>query len=390
METDMHMPAGQSKAAVCLRRSASVKGIRKAASLLGLAFVLLLIILVHHPAEAQPLDEPFNDRIMVKGQVLSVRIIRFDAAGITYRSEFGEGKITTAYADLDGVSSRSAFRIVYGDGNKAVGRLRGFKDGRLLIEDSPTTVISVPVEGIQVCVPAKDYYGSWWTRLKTDYRHWRAKLGLGINYENGAVDKTKVEFDLSVSRRKRPTRLVFDFRYAYEIQQTADTPERRTKDEYDTFLLGEYDVSEKFYLFLRPAAERDLPRLIRFRFYPAAGVGYRLIEEARSFLFFPLGIGYVDEDFVEFGDDSYVSAYVGIEGLYEFSNGMTLSGNILYMPDLSDPGENWLFRWLIDFSVPIYDPLALRLRIREENDNNPDPAVGDNKVTTSLALVFRF
>ena len=358
--------------------------------LIGLAAALLVLVPRVHPAGAQPAEDPPTDRIMVKGRILKVRIVRFDAAGVTYRTEFGSGEITTAYADLDGVESRSAFRIVYGDGNEAVGRLLGFKEGRLMIGDSPTTVIHVPVEGIQVCVLAKDYDGSWWTRMKTDYRHWRADLSLGINYEQGAVEKRKIEFGLALGRRKRPTRLVFDFRYAYEIQNAVDTPEVKTKDEFDTFLLGEYDAFQKVYLFLRPAAERDLPRLIRLRTYPAAGVGYRVIDEKRRRLFFPVGVGYVNEDFVDFGDDAYVSAYIGIEGLYEFVNGLELSGNILYMPDISDPGENWLFRWRIDFSVPIYDPLALRLRIREENDNNPDPSVGDNKFTATLALVFRF
>ncbi len=373
-----------------MNRSGRINGKIQACIVLGLAVVLLQFFPAVHPVGAQPVEDPPTDRIMVKDQILKVRIIRFDANGITYRSEFGKGVITTTYADLEGVSSRSAFRIVYGDGNEAVGRLLGFEEGRLMIGDSPTTVIHVPVEGIQVCVLAKDYYGSWWTRMNTDYRHWKADLSLGVNYEQGAVEKRKLEFGLSLTRRKRPTRFVFDFRYAFEIQKTVDNPEETTKDEFDTFLLGEYDIYKKQYLFIRPAAERDLPRLIQLRTYPAAGIGYRVIDEERRRLFFPIGIGYVNEDFVGFGTDSYASAYFGVEGLYEFSNGLVLAGNILYMPDISDPGQNWLFRWRIDFSVPIYDPLALRLRVREENDNNPDPAVGDNKFTTTLALVFRF
>jgi hypothetical protein len=390
MEKDTQMPLRQPTAVAGLRQSDGVWAMLATALLPCLAILLLHLIPMAVRASAEPIEDPATDQILVKGQVLNVRIIRFDTDGITYRTDFGKGAVTTAYTDLEGVSSRAAFRIVYGDGQEAVGRLIGFKDGRLMIGDSPTTIIHVPVEGIQVCVLARDYYGSWWTRLKTDYRHWRANLSLGFIFEEGAVEKRKLEFGLSVARRKRPTRFVFDFRYAYEIQQTVDTPEETTKDEFDTFLLGEYDIYENIYLFVRPAAERDIPRLIRLRTYTAAGIGYRLIDKDRRTLFFPVGIGYVNEDFIDFGDDSYVSAYLGLEGLYEFTNGMVLSGTILYMPDISEPGRNWLFRWLIDFTLPIYDPLALRLRIREENDNNPDPAVGDNKFTTTLALIFRF
>ena len=390
MQKNPKVPAKQFTTAG--RLSGSVGGVRRlaAAALPALAIVLLLLTVLEVRASAEPTEDPATDQITVKGQILNVRIIRFDANGITYRTEFGTGVVTTAYTDLEGVASRAAFRIVYGDDQEAVGRLIGFEGDRLVIGDSPTTIIHVPVEEIQVCVLASDYDESRWTRLKTDYRHWRANLSLGFNYEKGAVQKRKLEFGLSVARRKRPTRFVFDFRYAYEIQQTVDTPEETTKDEFDTFLTGEYDITEKIYLFVRPAAERDIPRLIRLRTYPAAGMGYRLIDSDRRLLFFPVGIGYVKEDFIDFGKNSYTSAYLGLEGLYEFGDGMVLSGTVLYMPDISDPGESWLFRWLIDFTLPIYDPLALRLRIREESDNNPDPAVGDNKFTTSLALIFRF
>ncbi|KPJ78580.1 MAG: hypothetical protein AMJ54_02885 [Deltaproteobacteria bacterium SG8_13] len=386
----MHMPVWQSADARWVKPPGSITGLLAAACRIGIAAGLLLLGEAVHPVDAQPVEDPVPDQIMVKDQILNVRIIRFDASGVTYRSEFGKGEITTAYTDLEGVSSRSAFRIVYGEDNEAVGRLLGFRDNRLLIGDSPSTIIHVPVEGIQVCVLARDYYGSRWTRLRTDCRHWNADLSLGVNYEQGAVEKRKLEIGLSMARRKRPTRFVFGFRYAYEIEKTVDTPERTTKDEFDTYLLGEVDVSRKVYLFIRPAAERDLPRLIESRTYPAAGIGYRLVDKENRRLLFPIGIGYVSEEFIGFGPISYTSAYVGIEGLYEFSNGMALSGEALYMPELSDPGRNWLFRWMIDFAVPIYDPLALRLRIREENDNNPDPAVGDNKFTTSLAMIFRF
>ena len=390
MQKDGIVPAGQFTTAVRLSGPGGVGRRLAAVFLPALAIVLVHLTPLEVRASTEPTRDPATGQIMVKGQILNVRIIRFDADGITYKTEFGKGEVTTAYADLEGVSSRAAFRIVYGDGQEAVGRLLGFRDNRLMIGDSPTTIIHVPVEGIQVCVLARDYYGSWWTRLKTDYRHWRANLSLGINLEKGAVDKRKLEFGLSVARRKRPTRIVFDFRYAYEIQETVDTPEETTKDEFDTFLLGEYDLTKRIYLFVRPAAERDIPRLIRLRTYPSAGVGYRLIDEDRRILFFPVGLGYVNEDFIDFGENSYTSAYLGLEGLYAFENGMELSGKILYMPEITDPGESWLFRWLIDFTLPIYDPLALRLRIRQENDNNPDPAVGDNKLTTSLALIFRF
>ena len=60
------------------------------------------------------------------------------------------------------------------------------------------------------------------------------------------------------------------------------------------------------------------------------------------------------------------------------------------MPGLSNPSEDWLYRMNIDLTIPLFDPIALKLLLREVNDNNPSPEVGDNKFTTSLVLSFQF
>jgi hypothetical protein len=338
-----------------------------------------------NPDEAQLFDE-----VKVHGQTLWGRIVRLESQGVIFETLYGTGTITIPYADIVEVKSHETYHIVYGNDQVAIGRLLDIKQDRVLIGESATDIIQVPMQEIAVCLLEKDYQQSFWKRLKTNYRHWKAGFGLGIKYEQGAVDKRKIELGLNTTRRKRPTRFVFDFRYAFETQKTVDKPEETTKEEFNTFLLGEYDFYKNFYLFVRPAAERDIPRLIKRRTYPAAGIGYRLVEKERSFLFLPIGLGYVDETFIGFGTNSYTAAFIGLEGSYEFVNGMILALKILYMPGLDDPSNNWLSRVVGEFTLPIYDPLALKIRVTDENDNNPDPSVGNNKFTTTFALIFRF
>jgi hypothetical protein len=343
-----------------------------------------------YSANTSPDGAQLFDEVMVYGQTLRGRIIRLESQGVVFETLYGTGSITIPYADIVEVKAHETYHIVYGDDHVAIGRLLDIKQDRVLIGESATEIIQVPVEEIAVCLLEKDYQQSFWKRLKTNYRHWKAGLSLGIKYEQGAVDKRKIELGLNTTRRKRPTRFVFDIRYAFETQKTVDQPEETTKDEFNTFLLGEYDFYKNFYLFIRPAAERDIPRLIKRRTYPAGGIGYRLVEKERSFLLLPIGLGYVDETFIGFGTNSYTAAFIGMEGSYEFVNGMILALKILYMPGLDDPSHNWLFRGVGEFTIPIYDPLALKIRVTDENDNNPDPAVGNNKFTTTLALIFRF
>ena len=103
-----------------------------------------------------------------------------------------------------------------------------------------------------------------------------------------------------------------------------------------------------------------------------------------------MGIGYVDADFGDIGSDSFVSWYFGLSGSYDFGRGMVLSAWALYMPKIDDPGDDWLFRTELDFSVPIFDPIAVRLRLTNVNDNNPTPEVGENKFTAAILLSLMF
>ena len=212
-----------------------------------------------------------------------------------------------------------------------------------------------------------------------------------MKFEEGAVDKRRIEPFLRIERLKRPTRFVLDLRYAFEEQKKAeDKSFATTKNEFVGFLLGEYDFSDRFFAFGRPAVDWDRPRDIEFRFYLAAGVGYRLFKKEQNFIQFPVGLGYVYENFDGFGTNSYLSWYIGLGGRYEFGKGVTLDVDLLYMPSITPFADDWLFRSFVDFTVPLFDPIALKLLITEVNDDNPSPGVGNNKVTASLALSLEF
>ena len=330
------------------------------------------------------------DTVAVQGQRLKGWIRLLDSEGVTLDTAYGKGEIKIDYQDIEQISSQRPFRIYYGEDHVVQGRILGIEKGLLSIGMIPESAVSIKAAAIVTGLALQEYETSWLSRMRTDFRHWNANLALGWRYERTAVDKNKLEFGFRLARRKSPTRLVFDFRYAYEIQKSSGGVEATTKDELTTYILGEYDLRDQWFLFARPAVEKDLPRLIERRLFPAAGIGYRFYEDKKFLLQLPFGFGYVDEEFKDFGENTYTAGYIGFEGLYTFKNGMTISGNLLYMPGLDDPGEEGLFRFDFDFKLPIVDPVALLFRFTNVNDNNPDPEVGDNKFTTFMALSLDF
>jgi hypothetical protein len=52
--------------------------------------------------------------------------------------------------------------------------------------------------------------------------------------------------------------------------------------------------------------------------------------------------------------------------------------------------DDWLFRSFLDFTVPLFEPIALKLLLANVNGDNPSPDVGNNKFTTTMALSLEF
>jgi hypothetical protein len=339
------------------------------------------------PAEDQPGDE-----VTFGGQTLQGRTHRLRPNGIEFEPIHAKGKLTIQYEKIEKIVTRDAFIIFYGAEDTMVrGRLLGVEEGRLLIGADRVSAQRIPINEIITGISVEDYDGSFWKRQRIKYRHWRASLALGLKFEEGAVDKRKIEPFLRIERLKKPTRYVLNLRYAFEEQKKGDDQSfATTKNEFVGFMLGEYDFTERFFVFGRPAMDWDTPRDIDLRLYPAAGVGYRLFQKEQNFIQFPVGLGYVYENFDGFGTNSYLSWFIGLGGGYDFGKGIYLDVDLLYMPSIAPFADDWLFRGFLDFTVPLFDPIALKLLLANVNDDNPSPDVGNNKFTATMALSVEF
>jgi hypothetical protein len=363
-----------------------------------LVAVLLAAITWGNAHAAKPAEDPKYDKVTVRGQILLGNIVRFRKGGIEFNTVYGKGTLFISYDRIESIESERTYRIQYGKEDMAQGQLLGLEEGELLIGPHRGVATRIPVKKISAGLSKQEYEASFWNRWRAEYPHWRGSLDVGLEFEEGAVDKNKVELGLSVERRLAPTRFAFRGRYAYETEETADSPRATTKDELDAVLIGEYDLTKKFFAFANPSVEWDKPRAIDLRWYPSAGIGYRFFEDVsrQRLLQVGLGLGYVDEDFIGFRSNSYLSAAIIAEGRYSFGRkylrgrNVTLRGRLLYMPGLDDPDEDWLFRIILELIVPIVDPLNFKIRVTESNDNNPAPDVGDNKTTTTFSLSLEF
>jgi putative salt-induced outer membrane protein YdiY len=350
------------------------------------------------PATPSPVDanqpasppEVKYDEVVVKGVKLQGRITAFGEKSITFETIYGKGSIEILYTDLEQISTHGSYRFIESNGDSVTGRVASLSSRDLVIATHTGDVKLIKPANVQRVVPDVEMTNSLADRLHNRFPFTTVKVDFGWNLESGAVKKVLFEGGLTVERRKAPTRLELEVRAAYETEQDADAEPTVSKDEYRATLIGEYDLKGPWYTFGLPAAERDATRNILLRFYPSAGVGYRLVETGKLRFQIQAGLAYVYEDFIDYPKNEYAALHFGFEGGYDFSKNYGVTWKTYYYPGLDGLSTNWLFRSELTLSARITQTLSLSLRISDTLDNTPSPDVGDNKITSTLSLAFTF
>ncbi len=330
------------------------------------------------------------DTITVHGTVLDGEILAITEGSVRFETVYGKGAIEIELKDIQAITTDKNYLIVFGDDERAHGRILGVEQQHLVLGDDPESAALIPIDSIITGVSVARYDSSLLARLRQDYHYWKANFDVAIEFEDGVVDKRKYSIGVNVERKKKPTRFVTDLRVAFEDQGTDEVARTTTKDEANGFILGELDWSESAFIYGFGAVERDALRSIDSRAYPHAGIGYRFIDAQNALFQISGGLGYVYEDFSTIPTNEYVAAALGLEVFYEFDSGIEFRSRIDYLPSVSAPTEDWLYRSTAELSWPLVDPISLKIRMTDIYDNNPAPNIGNNKFTTSAGISFRF
>lgn len=329
------------------------------------------------------------DVIVVKGDRLRGRIVDLERKGVVFETIYGTGTVLIPYADIERIFTPEPYRIRHGDEQPLVGQILGVENGELLIGRSVDSARRVDADEIKRGVSQAKYEESWYARLKQKYPFWQGDIHLGVDFEEGAVEKRKIEIGFRLERNFAPTHYLLELDYAFETQETSDSPRSTTKDEFQLRPLGQYDLSDTWFTYALPGVSWDKPRGINMQLFPSAGAGYRVLDWYEINMDLSLGLGVVYSDYEDFPDETYPAGFFGLDYRQKLPRGSTLRISSMYMPDIRDLHQNWLWRTRSTLTVPLVDPLAVRFRIENVNDNVPSPDVGNNKFTTFLGLALK-
>ena len=217
-----------------------------------------------------------------------------------------------------------------------------------------------------------------------------------VNFGGGATDgntRTKsVSFNADLESRFDSHRLSAGLAYNYAEDLgglTARNSKARLK--YDYFL------TEELFLFGSILAEEDSFQDLNLRTALAAGPGYQFVEAGDlepSYLkglaaYGEIGLSYVDEDFRQAGDKSYLAAKWSLNMDWKILPRLSLFHHHEGYPSLADM-DDFYITTETGIRVSIYENFVSTLQVNWRWDNSPSPGFGRSDTNYLLTLGYTF
>lgn len=331
------------------------------------------------------------DTLTVAGAVLQGQVRGLTRDGLSFSLMYGQGSIKIPYGKIEQLRTEHYYHIFY-DGHESDGRIVSINDHRWLVVEDRGRRELIDVNTIERFILSTREDDSFVNRIHNYFPFWSGNLDLGLEYEEGGTNKKKLNVAVRFEYNRLRQRIVLIGTRALEDQQPPDTNWTTTKDEYLFSFEDDYylTLKQEEFVFISCGLERDAIREIDRRTYPAVGVGYKRSFSNNFWVNVQLGGGGVFSQYVTYGKEEYAALYLGSEMMYESAYGPLVRAKVLYMPSASPRTNAWLFRATASVTVPLTELFALKWAISDVDDDNPSPDIGNNKITTDLALSFTF
>lgn len=346
-------------------------------------------------------------QVYVKGEMLEGQVESVSKDGLAFKTEYGEGDVTIAWADIERIESDREMVLAYGEeGEFASGRVLGVDGDVILFGHDEATAQRIPVDSIYGGFDQELWDDSTLTRLRARYRYWSAGLAFSGSFTQASTNSESLQIDTNVGHDKGPTRYLFDGLYHLsrsfdEVDDEKDTQSQRALMR----IRGEHDVFARAYLFGSQSYEWDRVQKIKARLITRAGAGYRFIERDWGFVSGELAPSYIYQTTrddcgacttLPSGDqpttsrrDGYWALSLGGRTEVALPYGSKFTASVGYFPDV----VNWS-AYLVEakgvLSVPILDWVSFRLAL--DNTHNSDPAddARRNRFTSTIGLSVDF
>ncbi len=341
--------------------------------------------------------EEIKDTIVVHGMTLYGKIVKISPEKLSFRLMYSEGLSHFAYKDIESISTKYTYHISY-NRMDIEGRIVGIEDNtHLNVVQKDNKERTVKIASIDNFIMSVNDDDSFENRVRNKFPYTKGNINVGFKLEQGSTVKNSVDVQFNLQRKKAEHEIKLYIDYEYETRETATTPKYDYTDELVGILTYKNHFRSDQFWYTSLAADYDRIRFVKNRYVPSLGYGYRFNFSKSVWLEPTLGLGYATTRYTDeiYPDKNFAAAAVGLSGKYRmddvtFINTFIIDGFLLYYPSLENPDEDWIFRSNLNFTIPLFDFLSVKLSLNHINDTNPAPNVGNNKTTTNLLFGLDF
>lgn len=339
------------------------------------------------------------DEVTTKGTVLRGKVTSVNSTGIAFEPEYGKGSLAIKWDDIDDVKTDKGFQILHDDEQEIYSPLLGLRAGKLQTQGG-----DVDVKTIFVGLPLVDGQPSFRDRMRSRFRYWDGSFTVGFNVTQSTVDSIGLLVAFDATRSKGPTRLITAASYRYARQKSTErerdpdtgevtkrTDETILQDEWKGLLRGEYDFTPRIYGFLSQDLEYDSVESLSLRAVTKAGAGYMLwredlTETAMNFVRVEGGGAYVHESFFGPRSDDYFAIAFGALAQYHLPLNSLFDWRFDYLPNVADWGNDYLLRTEAALTLPLFNPIDVKVSIIDQFDNTPAEDAKKNSLYFAAGL----
>lgn len=347
---------------------------------------------IEQPSKTQEI----KDTIVVHGMVLHGRVMNLGPAKLSFKLLYSEGLNQIAYKDIDSITTKYNYHISF-KRMDIEGRVIGIEDSKYLKVMEGENLRTIKIADIDNFVMSVTDDDSFENRVRNRFPYIKGNVNIGLEIEDGFNKKNNLALLLNLKHKQAEHEVTFYLDYEYETTETEDTTLTQNKDELVGILDYKYNYSNDAFYFARVLADYDRPRKIDGRYIPAVGYGKHYKFGKEKWLEPSIGVGYAFTEYTdeELGEKDFSVAALQLYGKYQMEdvallNTLIIDGFLVYYPSLENANEDWIMRSNVNFTVPLFDFLSVKLSFNYINDSNPNPDVGNNKTTTNLLFGLNF
>jgi putative salt-induced outer membrane protein len=358
----------------------------------GVLVVFLAVVLCVLTSIAQA------DQLTLKnGDKLTGTIVKSDAKTLLIKTEFA-GDVTVQWDAVTAIVSSQPLHLELKDGQTIVGPVTSPTDGKFDVTTKTTGEVSASKDTV-VAVrndTEQTAHDTEAERLRnprlTDF--WSGLLDTGLNVTRG--NSATLAYNLSAKAVRTTTRDKITA-YATAVYATDDTtpPERTTAHAIRGGLRGDFNVSERLFVFGFTDFEYDEFQNLDLRNVLGGGLGYHVIK-TKNTTFDVFGGGDYEQEFFA-ADPTFPTGLtrktgeivLGEEFDAKLNGRTTVSEKFSLYPNISNTGD-YRFQFDATAATKLKSWLSWQVTYSDRYLSNPLPGLKKNDVLLSTGLRLTF